>query len=355
MARARWTALVVAALAALAIGAVGCGSSGDDEGTDVRKVAFVAPYADNEPDWTLQAREVVGEWPRKRGVRVDVLDASQTDDLDAVFRQVAEEGNQLVIAHDSRYAEAAEAVARDTDVPTLVWGDRPDAPEGLVGQIHVEDKEGGYVAGLIAAHSAYTRRLGIIVMADGSDWDTATWNRMAGGFVAGAHGYDPSVEVQYVQVGENGAATADQVYAVARRMHEEHGTQMLFALGGSATVGALRAVERIGGETQYIGVIGDKAAFNRDNFVLESVMYDTRPVFEQALRDLRAGRFAERPYALTLRNGGIWVLQTGRTPGDAYEAGMEASRQIQAGRIEIPDTPTSDDVEALLAETKPEG
>ena len=353
MARARWTALaVVAVLIAVGTAVSGCGSS--EKGRDVRKVAFVAPFSDNEPDWTLQAKEVVAEWPRRLGVRVDIADASQSDDVRAVLEQVAREGNQLVFAHDSRYAEAAEAVAEQTKVPQLVWGERPNAPEGLVGQIHVEDKEGGYMAGVVTARSAYTRRIGIIVIADGSAWDTSTWNRMAGGFVAGARSIDPAVRITYAQVGEDGRATVRDVQEAAQRMLDR-GTQMMFALGGAATVGALRAVEHTGDECQYVGVIGDKEKVNRLNYVLASVMYDTRPVFEQAMRDVRSGRFAERPYELTLRNGGIWLFKTGRTPADAYEAGLDAGRKIQRGTLQVPETPTRTAVEELLAGETPAG
>jgi basic membrane protein A and related proteins len=355
VARARWTALaVVAALIALATAVAGCGSS-EEKGVDVRRVAFVAPFADNEPDWTLQAKEVVAEWPRKLHVRVDIADASQTDDVRAVLEQVSHEGTQLVIAHDSRYADAAEAVAEETRVPELVWGERTDPPEGLVGQITVpDDKAGGYMAGLVTAKAAYTRKIGIIVIADGSDWDTATWNRTVGGFVAGARSIDSRVGLDYEQVGEDGRATAEQVHDVAKRMLDR-GTQMIFALGGAATLGALRAVEESGGECQYVGVVGDKATFNRENSVLVSVMFDTRPAFEQARRDVRAGRFGEQPYVLTLRNRGVWLFQTGRTPMDAYEAGIAAGRQIQRGRLKVPVTPTKDAVEELLAGEAPEG
>jgi basic membrane lipoprotein Med (substrate-binding protein (PBP1-ABC) superfamily) len=130
---------------------------------------------------------------------------------------------------------------------------------------------------------------------------------------------------------------------------------MIFALGGAATVGALQAVREIEGENLYVGVIGDKATYNTDNSVLVSVMFNTRPVFEQALRDVRTGRFGEHPYALTLRNRGVWLYQTGRTPSDAYEAGIRAGREIDRGRIKVPDTPTSQAVEALIAGEQPEG
>lgn len=349
MARARWMALAM--VAALAIGAAGCGSG--ESGTTVRKIAFVAPYADNEPDWTLRAQEVLRAFPRALGIRVDTADASQTSDLRGVLEQVSHEGNQLVIAHDSRYADVAEAVAADTKVPELVWGERPHARAGLVGQVTVQDKEAGYMAGVVAAHAAITRRLAVIVLADGSAWDTATWNRMAGGFVAGARSVDPREQIAYAQVGQNGSATVEQVHDVALRLLKS-GSQMIFTLGGKSTLGALRAVEQQQGENQFIGVIGDKAAYNRENFVLESVMYEFKPVFEQAVRDVRTGRFGKHPYELTLRNRGVWLLSTGRTPQDAYEAALAAKGKIEAGQLHVPATSTSEAVRALIAGQAPQ-
>jgi basic membrane protein A and related proteins len=350
VARARWIALV--AVAALVTCVAGCGSS--EKGTDVRKIAFVAPFGDNEPDWTLQAKEIVDQWPKALRVRVDTADASQTDDVRGVLEQVSHEGNQLVIAHDSRYADAAEAVAEETKVPELVWGERPNAPEGLVGQIHVQDKEGGYIAGVVAAHAAITRRLAIIVLADGSDWDLATWNRTAGGFAAGARSVDPREQIAYTQVGQDGDATVQQVHDAAIRLLEQ-GSQMIFTLGGASTLGALRAVEERQGENQFIGVIGDKAEFNRENYVLESVMWDARPAFREALRDVRAGTFGQHPYELTLRNRGIWLLSTGRTPLDAYGEGLRAQRGIARGTIKVPVTTTAEAVQALIAGETPAG
>src|SRR6185312_3260914 len=140
----------------------------------------------------------------------------------------------------------------------------PHAKKGLVGQITVQDKEGGYLAGVIAAEAAITRRLAVIVLAEGSDWDTATWNRMAGGYVAGARSIDPRVQVRYAEVGQSGPTTPEQLYAVTRRLLKA-GVQYPLVLGGSATVGAFRAVEDFGGEQQYVGVIGDKAEVNREN------------------------------------------------------------------------------------------
>ncbi len=259
-----------------------------------------------------------------------------------------------MIAHDSRYAEVAEAVAADTKVPELVWGERPNAKRGLVGQITVQDKEAGYMAGVVAAHAAITRRLAVIALADGSAWDLATWNRMAGGFVAGARSVDPKEQVRYVQVGQNGSATIEQVHDVALRLLKS-GSQMIFTLGGRSTLGALRAVEQQQGENQFISVIGDKADFNRENFVLESVMFEFRPVFDQAVEDIRTGRFAQHPYELRLSDRGVYILPTGRTPSDAYEAAVAAKRKIERGTLRVPVTSTSEAVQALIAGRTPQG
>jgi basic membrane protein A len=353
---ARWTALVVVAL--LAAGVAGCGSG--ESGTDVEKVALVVPGRDNEPDWTLQAKAVVADFPRQLGIGVDVADASGSD-VAAVLEQVSHEGNQLVIAHDSRYAEAAETVAEKTDVPALVWGERPDPPDGLVGEITVQDKEGGYMAGIVAVKAAITRRLGIVVADDGSDWDVATWNRMAGGFVAGARSIDPKAEIYYEQAGTDGDATAEQMDAAAQRVLER-GAQMLFILGGRTTIGAQRALEaREGtGETLFIGVVSDKSSTRRLEeagvpYMLGSVIWEPKPAFRQAVRDVRAGTFGDRPYALTLRNRGVWLYVTGRTPGDAYEAAIEAQGKMSRGTLRVPATPTSDAVERLVEGAPPAG
>ena len=357
MARARWAALAVVAM--MLAGLAGCGSS--EQGTDVKKIAFVAPYRDREVEWTLQAKEVVDEFPRSLHVRVDTADASQTADVRGVLEQVSHEGNQLVIAHDSRYAEAAVAVAKETKVPELVWGEQQDAPAGLVGQITVQDKAGGYMAGLAAAKAAYTRRLGVIVADDGSAWDLATWNRTAGGYVAGARSVDPKVRIRYALIGRDGDATAAEMHATARRMLAE-GIQMLLILGNKQAVGAQRAVEETegSGERLSIAVISDKGRTRRLEaggvpIMLGAIMWETRPAFRQAVADVRAGRFGEHPYALTVRNRGVWLYQTGRMPSDAYTDAVEAGRKLASGAIQVPTTATSEAVEALIAGQTPEG
>lgn len=357
MARPKWTALV--AVAVLLAGVAGCGSS--VKHVDVRKIAFVAPFKDNEPDWTLQAREVLEEFPQTLRVKVDTVNASQTNDIRGALNQVSHEGNQLVIADNGTYADAAEAVAADTKVPELVWGERPHdkATQGLVGQIVVKDKESGYAMGVLAAKSAYSRHLGIVVGADGSDWELATWNRMAGGFIAGAHSIDPHERFQYAQVGDHGEATAREMYEAARNQLD-HGAQMLIILGGASMIGAQHALESRGGtgETLFMGAVSDKASTRHLEeggvpFMLGSIQWEVRSVFQQAVADLRAGTFGKRPYVLSLANRGLTVYVTGRAPSDATAQAIAEGAKAERGAVQIPVTPTKEAVEALIAREQP--
>lgn len=353
--------VAVATLAASVAGVAGCGSS--VKHVQVRKLAFVAPFKDNEPDWTLQAREVLDEFPQKLGVRVDTVDASQTSDIRGALEQVSHEGNQLVIADNGTYADAAEAVAADTKVPELVWGERPGnkATQGLVGAITVKDKEGGWALGVLAAKAAYTRHLGIVVGADGSAWELATWNRMAGGFIAGAHSVDPRTRFEYAQVGSHGDATVSAMYDAARR-ELARGTQMLMILGGASMIGAQHALEarRGAGETLFMGAVSDKASTRHLEeggvpFILGSIVWNVRGVFRRAIADLRAGTFGKQPYVLSLADGGLTLYTTGRAPSDATERAVAEGKKAESGAMQIPVTPTKEGVEALIARERAAG
>lgn len=359
MARAWWTALAL--VAALAAGVAGCGSGGDDDegggGTaKPMKIAFLAPGQQEEPEWSLQGRAVVEEFPERIGVRVDLADASKarTDDITPVLEQIAHEGNDLIITQDPEWVEEAEEVAAENRVPTLVWGARDNPENDYVASVNVEDKQGGYMAGILAAKAAYSRRLGIIVVAEGPDYDREAFNRLAGGFVAGARSVDPKTQFLYTQVGTgHGDATFAQARAAAKAQLAK-GVQMMLVLGGKVALGAQRGLESKHGtgETLFIGVRTDKSSTviveeGGVPFQLGSIIWEPRPAYREAVRDVRRGDFGDHDYALTVRNRGVYLFTTGRAPQDALEEANAAGARIE--EIDLPDTPMAEQVEALIA------
>jgi basic membrane protein A len=342
---ARWMALATAG--AIAVGGVGCGSNGVQR-RQVTRVAIVTPGRLNDVDWTLGAREAFRGLLRTLHLRGTMADGSASPDVTRTLARLAAAGPQLVIALDSRYAAAAARVAQKTKVPMLVWGDPTAVRPGLVGDVEVDAAEGGYLAGVIAAHAAYTRHVGIVVSDDGSSSDRRTWHLLAGGFIAGARSVGPRIKVSYVEVGSHGdASTADARQGAERLI--AGGTQMVFALAGRSSAGILAAVHRAGGEHQFLGAIGGKQTLDNDEYVLAAVRWNFAVAFRQAVRGLRAGTFGKRPLTLSIVNGGLSLVTTGRAPGDATQAAMAARTKIERGALAVPATRTNAEVQALLA------
>ncbi len=341
-----------ALLAALtvAVGVAACG--GGESNPPVESMGLVVPgRTGNDLDWTRHAREAFEALADDRGLTGLIADDATAGQIPTAFEQLADRGAELVFANDPTYTAAAARAAEETGVPALVWGN-PDALEpGLVGDVEIAAADGGFLAGALAARATGIKSVAALVADDGSAWDARNWNLMAGAFVAGARYAVPDVRVAVRWVGGSDGTTSAEMKRAGEELLLEDRVQTLFALGGRSAIGVLEAVDRKLGEEVYAGVIGDKALANTESDVITSVLYDFDGLFRRAIADVRAGRFGERPYELTFENGGLRLLQTGRTPQDAWEDTLAVQQQLVDGTIEAPQTPTRADVLALLGES----
>jgi basic membrane lipoprotein Med (substrate-binding protein (PBP1-ABC) superfamily) len=345
----RWAALV--ALAAVAVAGAGCASSSGG-GTTVRKAAILLPGTLNDEEWTSHGRRAFEEVVSRLRVRGSVATAERAAEAKAALEQLAGEKPQLVIADDSRFAAAAAQVAKQTKVPMLVWGDPGALKQGLVGDVEVEGRVAGYLAGFIGARSSITQQVGIVVADDGTPSDLRLWHEMAGAYAAGARSIEAKVRAHYIEVGSGGDATPAAVDQATRTLMKR-GAQYIIALGRGTTVGAFRSIAHgyPGPEHLFGGVIGNKEVLNQDlNQVFVSIPWNFAVVFRRALADVRSGDFGKRVYTLTLANGGLAVRPTGRTPNDAFEDAMKLPPKIARGAVKVPTTPTAAQVRALVNE-----
>lgn len=342
--RARsWGALAAALAVAAGVGACG----GTEEPPQASTVAIVMPGQDNGLDWTRLARRAFEEVVDDRGLTGLVAADVQPDHLPRALEQLAGDGAQLVVAHDPAYARAAARAAADEKLPVLVWGDRGALREGLVGDVEVAAAEAGYAAGQLVAQAAIEPHVAVLVAAEGTAWEARTWNEMAGGFVAGARNHDPDIHIELRWVGDAGA-TDPAAMERAAQATIDRGAQAVFALGGRATDGAFTAARRAPSEQVFAGAIGDRATVDDEHDVVTSIVFDFEELFARAVLDLRAGRFGREPYVLSLANGGLELLATGRTPSDAHAAALAVAERIDRGEIEPPRTATRAQVRALL-------
>jgi simple sugar transport system substrate-binding protein len=89
------------------------------------------------------------------------------------------------------------------------------------------------------------------------------------------------------------------------------------------------------------------AALDEKGVLLSSVLWDFTQIFEQALADINAGTFGNQGYDLNVSNG-ISLLKTQYIPDDVWAEVETAQAGIADGSIDIPLTPTLDDVNALI-------
>ncbi len=350
-ARGKWGALAVAGAMALAVAGCGSDSGGSAATTDtggdaaakkVTKFAIVTPEKGNDFGWNQQGVEAAKKVAAELGVEVEVADGSGYDNVDPILSQLSQSGSQLVIAHASGYNASAADVATKTNVPEMSW-DNPDGVQpGLVGDAETASQEGAYLAGVLAAKVSKSGTLGIVTSADDTNW-----NKMSGGFIAGARSVDPGVKILYAQIGQAGYADSAGGKRVAKTVIAG-GADVVIGMGDGSSFGMLQAVEQAGGDVKFIDVIGDKSSLDKKGVLLSSVIWDFAPAIKQAIEDVNAGTFGKEPYTLNLANEGISLLKTDHIPADVWTEIEGVKAQIESGEVKVPLTAKKAEVQALL-------
>lgn len=313
---------------------------------EVSTIGIVAPEKGNDFGWNQQGVESAQAAGDAAGAEVIVADGAGYEDITPVLQQLADDGVQFIVAQASGYNTAAPEFAQQSGIPVLTY-DKPDnTTPGLVADISTSSQQGAYLAGILAAETSQTGTIGIVESADDTNW-----HKQAGGFISGARSVDPDIEVLIAQIGQAEYADA----AGGKRVTESvisGGADVVFGMGDGSSFGMLQAVETAkppqGAEkVWFIDVIGDKTEIDKKGVLLSSVLWDFTQIFEQAIDDIKAGTFGEQGYDLNVTNG-ISLLQTDKIPDDVWAEIETAQQGVADGSVEIPLTPTLDDVNKLI-------
>ncbi len=337
------------AVAALALSATACSSRGDEPtggessaSTKVEKFALVAPENESDHGWNQAGLVAAQGAADKLGIKVELLPDAGWDNTETVLSQVAADGAQFIIAHASGFGVAATSVAESTGVPILIQ-DTGDNVPGKVAKVTTEAQEGGYLAGIAAAMSTKSKKVGVVVSAD-----DANWFKMSGGFAEGVYSVDPSIEVLYASVGPaayadsaGGKATTEQLIAA--------GADVIFGMGDGATTGYIQAVEAAPG-VLYIADIGDvTAAMTDPSRLLTSVLWNYTDTYVQAIKDIESGNYGKQGYDLTVENGGLSLQESAQLTSEIKAAVDKAKAGIVDGSIKPSVAGNADDVKAIIA------
>ncbi len=323
------------------------GSPGGSIGLDV--VGFASPEKANDFGWNQQGLEGAQLAADAVGARLEVADGIGYDNVGPALRELADSGAKLIIAHAAGYGTVGSETAQQFNVPVLVFN-KPDAMQpGLVADVQNSPQEGSYLAGVLAALTSKTGTLGIAASAD-----VTTWNRMAGGFVAGARSVNPDIVIRHSLIGPGGFADV----AGGKRVTDSiigAGADVILGMGDGSSFGMIQSVDTAQPPTGadkvwFIDVIGDKSSLDQKGTYLSSVIWDFSSLFEQAMRDVADGTFGTHGYEVSVRNGNVGLLETPHISPDALAAVEAARQQIVDGTIVVPNIETAAQLQELIGQ-----
>lgn len=341
-----------AGMAALVVGMAACTSRTDDSGSGsgdtakkLTQIAVVTPATEADHGWNQQGLAAAEAAAKELDLKLQKNTNVGYDNTQTMLTQVAKKGNGFVIAWASGFTTAAARASNASGVPMLVVDNPSAAIPGKVGVVTFEAQQGAYLAGIAAAMTTQTKTVGVVVSAD-----DINWFNMSGGFIQGVRSIDPSIKIVIAYIGAaayddsaGGKKVASQVIAA--------GADVVFGMGDGSTVGYIAAVESAPTPVKYIADIGDVTDLLKDpSTMLTSVRWNMKGAFVDAIKGVEDGTFGEKPYTLTVANGGLTLQETPGLTTEIKSAVDKAKQGIVDGSIEVKPSTTKAAVNELLGQ-----
>jgi simple sugar transport system substrate-binding protein len=326
---ARVTA-VVGMVGLLAAG--GAYAAGTQQAGKVTKVGFASPAKASDFGWNQQGYNAAKAAAASNGAKFQAITNIGYDKTQVILRQLITGGANFVVAHASGYDTIAARLARQYKVPMITYDVPSNLTKGYVSYVTTSSQEGAYLAGILAAKTTKTHKVGIVISAADDNW-----YKMSGGFAAGFRSIDKTSKIFFATVSPTGYDDAAGGKRVADSVIAQ-GADVLFTMGDNASFGYLQAIEsaNVGHKVWMIGDIGDMTPLDKHHVFLSSVLWNFTGTFTQAIKDVNGGTYGTHGYNLSLQNGGISLLHTTYIPGAVWAQINTAKGQIAAGKVTIP-------------------
>jgi basic membrane protein A len=310
----------------------------------VTKVAFASPAKQSDYGWNQQGYLGAKAAAASAGAKFQAVTNIGYDKTDVVLRQLAQGGASFIVAHASGYDTVATRIAKQYKVPVMTYDVPTNLTKGLVSYITTSSQQGAYLAGILAARTTKTHKVGIIISASDSNW-----YKMSGGFAAGFRSVDKTSKIFFATISPSGYDDAAGGKRVANSVIAQ-GADVIFAMGDNASFGYLQAIEtaKVGHKVWFIGDIGDMTPIDKKHVFLSSVLWTFADTFKQAVKDIQAGSYGTHGYDLNLKNGGISLLKTKYIPAKVWTEITAAKAKILSGSVKVPAASKAGQVHQLI-------
>ena len=235
------------------------------------------------------------------GITVREFEIQNDSQREQALRRFARDGQSPVIAVGFSHASALAKVAKDFPSTQFAIVDSEVAAPNVQSLLYREH-EGAYVVGLLAAMASRTGKIGFV-----GGMDIPLIRKFACGYVQGARGVNPKVEVLENMTGTTGAAWSDPVRGgELARAQIDRGADVIAQAAGGTGIGVLRAAADagklgIGSDANQNGLFPGK--------VLTSLLKRVDAAIIRDFNDARAGVWKAGTVTLGLKEEGVgWSL-----------------------------------------------
>jgi simple sugar transport system substrate-binding protein len=333
----------IAVAVAVAAVAAAVGASAATKAT-VTKVGFASPAKPSDYGWNAQGYNGAKAAAAATGASFVSITNAGYDKTDVVLRQLINQGAKFIVAHASGYDTIASRLAQQYKVPMITYDVPTNLKKGYVSYITTSSQEGAYLAGILAAKTTKTHKVGIVISAADDNW-----YKMSGGFAQGFRSVDKTSKIYFATISPTGYDDAAGGKRVAGSVIAQ-GADVIFTMGDNASFGYLQAIgsAKVGHKVWMIGDIGDMSPIDKSHVFLSSVTWNFAKVFTQAIKDVNAGTYGTHGYNLDLQNGGVSLLKTKYIPASTWAAVTKAKAGILSGAIKVKVTHNAKQVQALI-------
>jgi basic membrane protein A and related proteins len=340
--------LLLALLAALALGIAACGGDDDDGGgggssdtasKDQGKAIKAGVVTDigglNDRSFNFLANKGLEDAEGDLGVEGRVLISKSNGDYVPNLSTLAQQQYDVTVGVGFLMADALATVSGKfpqnnfaiVDFPASGLKGKPQNVEGLL----FKEQEAGYLAGYLAGLWAKDNNATTVSTVGGQKIPPV--DHYIAGFQAGAKKANPGIKTlnaysqDFVDQAKCKEIALDQI---------AQGSKVVFQVAGQCGLGALDAAKEKG--VQGIGVDADQAYLG--DFILTSALKKVDVAVFDAIKRVQDGKFKGGTDVIaTVENGGVGLGQIGPA-GTKYEDQIkDVTDQLAAGDIkDIPDT-----------------
>jgi basic membrane protein A and related proteins len=310
---------------------------------NVTKVGFASPAKASDYGWNAQGYSAAKAAAKASGAKFDAITNIGYNQTDTILRQLIQQGANFIVAHASGYDTIAARLSQQYKVPMITYDVTSNLHKGTTSYITTSSQQGAYLAGILAAKTTKTHKVGIVISAADDNW-----YKMSGGFVQGFKSVDKKDKIYFATISPTGYDDVSGGKRVASSVIAQ-GADVLFTMGDNASFGYLQAIggAKVGHKVWMIGDIGNMSPIDKHHVFLSSVLWNFTKIYKQAISDVNHGTYGTHGYNLTLKNG-VSLLKTKYIPAKTWAAITKAKQQILAGKIKIKVTHSQAQVEKLI-------